>query len=268
MKDNPFFLSNAGIRYRKTLSEVGVIIDAHCHIGKDKSGARMSGDILLNCLDTFSVSKAVIFPFNDPDPGVNFTKANERIYKVYKKNSDRFIPFLRLDPNASDLLKELNMRYRQNFQGIKLHPRAQNFKIDSAAAYKIYRAAEDLSLPVIIHTGFMDDFDISPAIYDISHRFSDLNIILAHSAFVDINSAIEKLKDAENVFFESSMAPIYDIYTILYEIGPDRFIFGSDTPYGDISYSIQAIIEVAISLKIPVNKIRNIFSKNLQKCLK
>ena len=54
--------------------------DAHAHIGRDRDGRELDVAALIRDLDDYHVNGAVIFPFNDPDQGVDFRVPNDRIW--------------------------------------------------------------------------------------------------------------------------------------------------------------------------------------------
>lgn len=253
--------------YREFLKDKHVL-DCHNHIGYDKDGSKQNNSQLIKSMDFFQIDKSVIFPFNDPNPGTSFNKANERIYKSFSKHPEKFIPFMRLNPHEPQWKSELELRYSQGFKGIKLHPRSQDFIINDSELFQIYGEAEDKKLTVIIHCGFMPNLKITDAVINIVDNYKNLNLILAHAAFVDIVDVIYKLKNYNNVLFDSSIAPVYDVYELIYQLGSERIVYGSDTPYGDISYSIQSVVDVITSLNLPLKKQKQILGENLQRCIR
>jgi hypothetical protein len=52
--------------------ETSPVWDAHAHIGRDRDGRALGVDDLLADLDAYHVDGAVIFPFDDPEQGVDF----------------------------------------------------------------------------------------------------------------------------------------------------------------------------------------------------
>jgi len=175
------------------------------------------------------------------------------------------IPFFRLNPHWK-WEKEFSLRLEQNFKGIKLHPRAQHFDLTYSRVMKIYEKAEENSLAVLIHTG-IGLGNIVEKMEKIAKTFPKLNIILGHSAFVDIEEAIKRLKKYNNVYFDTSTIKIFDLYDLLSAVPASRIVYGSDMPYLDMQYSVEAIIHTCIILNVSLKKMEMIFSKNLESIL-
>jgi len=74
---------------------------------------------------------------------------------------------------------------------------------------------------------------------------------------------VYSLKGAHNILFDTSVAPIYDIYELIYTVGPDRVVFGSDTPYGHMASALEAVVDIALSLHLPKEKIDMILGQNI-----
>jgi hypothetical protein len=51
-------------------------------------------------MDSSSIDKAVVFPFNEADPGISFSKANDFIADAVGQYPERLIGFGRLDLNV------------------------------------------------------------------------------------------------------------------------------------------------------------------------
>lgn len=245
------------------LLDATTIVDCHTHLGEDKDGMHQAMPELVRAMNKHKVDRAVAFPFNMPGPGRCFHNANEIIAKAYEGHKNRLIPFMRLDPHSPACGKEMQERLDQGFRGIKLHPRAQSFSIDEEIAFNIYEAAQDNDIPIIIHTGLMRRMRIGDALTSIIEDFPHLKIILAHGAYVDIVRVVYSLKGAHNILFDTSVAPIYDIYELIYSVGPDRVVYGSDMPYGHMASALEAVVDIALSLHLPKEKIDMIMGQNI-----
>lgn len=257
-------------KYSLTSENIGIyeeifenvrIIDCHAHIGKDKDGHKLSADRLIKLMNKSNINKAIVFPLNDIRNNRTFSQPNEEIFQASKTYKDRFIPFFRLNPNTS-WKKEFKLRLKQGFKGVKLHPRSQNFKLNSSPAMKIYEEAEKNALPVIIHTGFGLEA-IADDILKITKTFPKLKFIIGHSAFVDIDSVIKKIGKMNNVIFDTSTVKIFDLFDLLKKVDNDKIAFGSDTPYYDTDLALEGLIDSAITCRLSAAQIKKILGGNI-----
>jgi hypothetical protein len=239
--------------------------DAHAHVGKDIDGHELSLDDLITELDRYHVRGAVIFPFDDPDQGEDFRVPNDRIWTAYQKAPDRLIPFLRLNPNGPWQAEYERCRARGQ-RGIKLHPRAQQFEVASAVARPLFAQAAADGLPVLIHTGFGMGA-ITDELAGLAAEFGELKLILGHSSFIDMPDALRVLAPYPNVFFETSVVRVYDLFTLLSSVDPHRVLYGSDLPYASAYSSLQALITIAHFAGVGRSHLPDLLGGNLLKLL-
>ncbi len=261
-----FFVNTGSIEVYERLDDAK-IQDAHCHLGIDQDGHRMSTKTLLKKFDDGGIQKGVIFPLNDIIKQKCFEISNDRIYKAFSEYPDRFIPFFRLDPNSPVWKEEFERRVSQGFRGVKLHPRSQKFRIDFSEAKKIYELAEMEGLPMLMHVGFGLE-DNTDKLLSIIKEYPDLKIILGHSAFVDIVNVLDSVFKNKNVFFDTSVVKLYDLFFLMERMNPKRILYGSDIPYGEINFAVQSIVSVAVALGLNTNSIKDILGGNLERILK
>lgn len=205
------------------------IIDCHVHLGSDLDGANYSEENLLADMKEINVEKAIVFAFNDKNKGKNFSKINKKILNLSRRNKDRIIPFMRLDPNLA-CKKDFLLNIKNGVKGLKLHPVGQNFDLLDKKALELYKLSEDNSIPILFHTG-LSMSNVVEKINKITELFPDLRIILGHSIFVDMEKAFDMLKNKTNIYFDTSTVKGYDLYKILLEIPANQIIFGSDASY-------------------------------------
>ena len=151
------------------------------------------------------------------------------------------IPFCNVNPFlVADLATELD-RYvtEEGFRGLKLYPTYQHFYASDSRLYPLYAKAQELGIPVMIHTGssvfrgarlkygdplYMDDVAVD---------FPELNLLMVHSGrgfWYDRAYFLAKLHP--NVYMEISGLPpqkLLDYFPELERVA-DKVIFGSDWP--------------------------------------
>jgi hypothetical protein len=245
--------------------ETSAVWDAHAHIGRDRDGRHLDVDALIRDLDEYHVSGAVIFPFNDPDQGVDFRVPNDRIWAAFQQAPDRLIPFMRLNPNGPWEVEYHRCRER-GYRGIKLHPRAQDFAVDSPAVRELFSRAAADGLPVLIHTGFGMG-PISDDLASLAKAMPELMLILGHSTFIDMPRAVAVLAPYPNIYFETSVMPAYDLFTVLDTIDPARVLYGSDLPYASSYNSLQELAVMANVTGVDRTHYADLFGGNLQRLL-
>ncbi len=245
--------------------ETSPVWDAHAHIGRDRDGRHLDAEALMRDLDEYHVDGAVVFPFNDPDQGVDFRIPNDRIWAAFERAPDRLIPFMRLNPNGPWEAEYHRCRER-GCRGIKLHPRAQAFALDSQAVRELFARAAADGLPVLIHTGFGMG-PISDEVASLAKAIPKLMLILGHSTFIDMPRAVAVLAPYPNIYFETSVMPAYDLFTVLDTIDPARVLYGSDLPYASSYNSLQELAVMANVTGVDRTHYADLFGGNLQRLL-
>ena len=154
---------------------------------------------------------------------------------------DCMIPFCNINPFlVADLAGELERYVKEvGFRGLKLYPTYHHFYANSNRLYPLYAKAEELGIPVMIHTGssvfkgarlkygdplFMDDVAVD---------FPDLTLLMVHSGrgfWYDRAYFLAKLHP--NMFMEIAGLPpqkLLDYFPDIEKVA-DKVIFGSDWP--------------------------------------
>lgn len=243
-----------------------IVIDSHIHIGKDKDGIISTPEGLIKKMDEANISQSVIFPFNEMVIGKNFHTPNNKILSAFKKYPDRFIPFFRIDP-LNNWKREFNLRVKQGFVGIKLHPLSQKFKLLDPRVIEVYKEAEKAGLMIIFHTG-TGMTSVGKEIKLISEKFPKLKLILGHAAYLDLWPSIELLHNNQNVFFELSTMKVFDLYKLFKSLPPERIIFGSDYPYHEMKITLETVLDTALVCGRTPKMIKGILGENMLKWLK
>lgn len=240
-----------------------MIIDSHNHLGGPDKGdnAEQSADDIIKRMDHAGVDKAIVFPFNEIDPGVSFSKANDRTINEIKKYPDRLIGFARLDPNFRDeAAREAERAIEAGLSGIKLHPKGQNFSPTNPGVLRIIEISAEYGVPVVFDNGK----NISPniEIAKLASQVEGAVIILAHMRG---DGLIEAAQENENVYLGTVKAGVPIIKKVIETVEPERIIAGSDSPYANMKYEmIDKFEEIDILSKGDKDLIRG---KNIAKIL-
>jgi len=215
-----------------------MIIDADVHISPFKDGNRISYDELLLRMDRSGVEKAVTWLqptyFRDVELG------NQYVFEAMSKHPDRILGFGWVDPHfgLDACLKEIQRFVEEyGFYGVKLNGAQNYFSIDD----------ELISLPLIeaiVKTDRLLAFHIGADSIEFTHpfrlakiarRFPQAMIIAVHmggAANPDLSRAmIEVAKECKNIYLVGSEIRPPAVLNAIETLGPDRVLFGSDTPF-------------------------------------
>ncbi|MBE0523909.1 MAG: amidohydrolase family protein [Methanosarcinales archaeon] len=129
--------------------------------------------------------------------------------------------------------------------GIKLHPKAQQFSIDDPTVYKIAEHVADVSpdIPIIFDNG--KPASPNKLIGDLADVFPGLTFILAHMRggdFIDVTRA------HDNIFIQTTGMPGIDVVQeCVDELGADRVMMGSDSPYHSMEEEVRKVEALQLS---------------------
>ena len=199
---------------------------------------------------------------------------NEQV-RDFCRGRSRLIPFCDVNPHLfTDLGDELRRKVEdEGFRGLKLYPTYQHYYLNDPRIYPLYQAAQDLGIPVLIHTG-SSVFKGSRLKYgdplhldDVAVDFPRLNLVMAHSGrgiWYDRAFFLSKLH--ANIYMEVAGLPPAKLLTYFPELArnTDKVIFGSDWPgMPSIGRNMQAIRK----LPIPLEGVDNILGRNAARLL-
>ncbi len=166
--------------------------------------------------------------------------SNESVAELYV-GIDCLIPFCNINPFlVADLAGELEYWITEaGFRGVKLYPTYQHFYANDSRLYPLYAKAQELGIPVMVHTGssvfrgarlkYGDPLHLD----DVAVDFPDLVLLMAHSGrgfWYDRAYFLAKLH--ANVYMEVSGLPpqkLLDYFPELERVA-DKVVFGSDWP--------------------------------------
>jgi hypothetical protein len=165
---------------------------------------------------------------HEPD---GYPPANDRVLAEAAASGGVLVPFCRLDPHAGDAAAEAERCLDAGARGIKLHPRAEQFRLEEPETEPIFAAADERQVPVLVHAGRG-----IPALgrdaLDLAARYPGARIILAHAAVCDLAWIWRHAPDHPNLFFDSAWWSANDLLTLFSLVPPGQILWGSDAPYG------------------------------------
>ncbi len=153
---------------------------------------------------------------------------------------DGIVAFGSIFPDSEDALLELERIKDMGMKGIKLHPEYQHFYVDEERMRPIYKKISELGLITVFHAG--TDVGFAPPYHAMPDRMAralswfESPVVAAH--FGGAGSGEDVLKylcGNEMLYIDTSFSygamPKYYAQTIIERHGPDKILFGTDTPW-------------------------------------
>ncbi len=226
------------------------LFDFHCHVSNmeefEKDRAK------------FKIKKFCLMPTVIENDFNDIKSYIEKIRPFKEKYGDRAFIFGLLDfskdKEANEkLLSEQKTKIK--IQGVKIHPE-QGFELNKNFLKPYFRAITDAlgqNTPIYIHTdwplleekgfqpnGLKDTFNKFPA------YFPEFSFIMGHAGgSADYLKIWKTCKMYPNVHVETSMAPsTTPLEEVIWKIGPQRLLFGSNYPYCGTSIEIVKVFSL------------------------
>jgi hypothetical protein len=215
-----------------------MIVDADVHLSSLREGNRITVEELLRRMDRAGVTRALAWLqpayFRDVEGG------NRYIFECVRRYPERIIGFGWVDPHFGlekclEEIKRCTGEY--GFVGVKLNGAQNEFPIDD----------EQVCLPLIeaiVETGKLLAFHIGADSFENTHpfrlakiarRFPTATILAVHmggAAVPDLSRAmLEFAQECPNIYLIGSAVSAPAVLRAIQQLGPERVLFGSDTPF-------------------------------------
>lgn len=230
-----------------------MIVDSHTHLG-DFPGfnVRLDAAGLIDMMDENGISRSILSSL-----------PNELTLDAIKAHPDRLTGLIWVNPHDGDAA--LNLVYKAQaecgFKGIKLHPLLDSYLPDSEIVHPVMELASRHNLPVLFHCGH-PPWSLPWHFGNLAEAFPDVPIILGHMGhghIVYINGAIDVARRHDNIYLETSGMPMHTkIKEAVDLVGPERVMYGSDTPFGHPAFELKKIEVSGLSCE----EMENVLGRN------
>lgn len=213
-----------------------MIVDSHMHVGEfPLFGVSLDRDGLVAEMREHGVDAGLVFhPDNDLVRSV--IADTPGVYGLVWANPRR--------PDAASETARFLDETGSRFRGVKLHPLLDGYHPDEPAVHPIIELLIERELPALIHCGH-PIFTLPWSIEELIVRYPAARIILGHMGhgnIVYINAAIDVAARHPNVYLETSGMPMHaKIREAVERVGPDRVLYGSDTPFHHPSVELTKV---------------------------
>lgn len=237
-------------------------------------------DYFLRYLQENGVDYGVVMA--DLCPAVTGVCTNEYVLE-FCESREPLIPFASINPYLTvHTGRELQRLVGEGFRGLKLYPTYQHYFPNERFLYPLYAKAEELQVPLMVHTGSSvfkgAKLKYGDPLYldEVAVDFPDLKIILVHSGrgfWYDSAFVLTRLHG--NIYMEVAGLPpqkLLDYFPEMERIS-EKILFGSDWPgITDLKGNIDAIRQLPLAeetkhnilganaaklLDLPTEKLRN-----------
>ena len=208
----------------------GPVIDTHQHLGLSMfTGIRTERVALIAAMDSHAVDVALVMPQPSRDDAVGL---HDHIHRDVVASAGRLLGMASIDPWWDDVryLNEARRCVRElGFVALKLHPLGHNIPPHHPEAQVVFRAAAELGVPVIVHTGLGTPWSLPSLCIPPAKAFAEVPVILAHAGWGHYSDeAIIAADVCPNIMLEPSWCPAYTVRKMVDHIGAERMLFGSD----------------------------------------
>lgn len=253
----------------------------HAHIFQEKLRPEGTVDALRAYMDRAGISHAVAFA---PLPGRQSDGLDDRNGWL----AGQIAPFPELtgfgtvDFDSPDITSEVRHIAELGLKGIKVHPQAQDIRVNCPRAFKAYAAAEQLGLIISFHTGvhYAPLCDSALSLFDdISQNFPALRFTLEHvGGYCFFREAVAVMANRRRAIEEpkifAGLTSIYDrgkwylsdaqLEDLIFMTGEKASMFGLDFPYNNSDAAVRAIERIR-SLNISDQAKEGILGGNLRR---
>ena len=264
----------------------------HAHVFPKGSKDNAQLENLKELMEKCEIESAVCFaPFNHQTERVGI-KINQNKWLFDEiKNEKNLIGFGTINFDIGSIQNQVKEIKELGFKGIKIHPAAQEVKVDGRELFEVYAEAEKQGLFLSFHTGlhWHRIKEYSMLLFDeVAYNFPKLKFSMEHvGGYSFFKEALLVMNNNErkgnNIYAgltsismeEDALGNLRpgawsltddDLCTLIHQTGEKNSIFGLDFPYKDARYTKNAIERIK-NLPITEDAKKGILGENLKAVL-
>lgn len=208
-----------------------LVIDAHCHLGTSLlSGVEITEEGLLATMRGHGIDHALVMP--QPHQGLEVVAIHDRIARLAEAQPGVIYGMANIScrlPEDAYRREAMRCVVELGFKALKIDPSVHAIPPNHPVAEIVFATAQELGVPVIIHTGLGAPFALPALAIPPARQYPDVTIVLAHAGYgVYYPEALVAAQVCPNIVLEHSWSPSFQIEAMTKSIGADRVIFGSD----------------------------------------
>lgn len=208
------------------------IFDVHVHLGEDVVfDEKQTEEEILSAHQSCGVTGGLVQPFI-PRTSLAATRAIHDRIKAFCDANPGYFGMTSIDPHfrPEDYGEEVERCVKElGFRAVKLTPYAHACPANSASAYDVYRVANQLGVPVMVHTGNGFPFADVAKLEDPLRDFPELTFVIAHcnldSGLFKTLSICERFP---NTCCEPSWCSATSLAALKKCVGAERILYSSD----------------------------------------
>ena len=222
--------------------------DAHVHFGQcGLTGLRFGVQDVERLIRRFGIEKMLLFPFD-----MELHASNCQVLRLAKHIS-QVTPLLRVPSEIDDEFLTLLTHSLDIIGGLKFHPSMTRKPITDESLTPLFRMLEEHGKIALIHCGRWEQVSSFRFVSMRASLHPKMKFIMAHmggNELANTQGAILDAKEHPNIYLETSNCRIgLMIRKAVSEMGDDRILFGSDTPWGCISANTCTVLDAGLSIE-------------------
>lgn len=227
------------------------IIDCHAHLGGwyNFSIPECDEKSLIKFMNILGINRMCISALASVGP--DFIYGNSWVYQVVKNYPLKFFGYIALNPNYPELIKPEIDKYWKNrsMHGIKIHPVFHDYPLGGKIYQRIFNIQQEKKGLILSHIWGINDVKTYGKI---AQEFNDVTFLLAHiggNERESIYEAINVTNKCKNIYIDLTGSFHFNglVEFIVKEVGAEKVLFGTDSPFIDGRSAIGRVVYSDIS---------------------
>jgi predicted TIM-barrel fold metal-dependent hydrolase len=209
-----------------------MIIDVHAHMGWDQVfDEEFTAQDLLAKHKLFGISRTIVQPASCHTLE-SVQKQHTAIAELAKKHPGEFQGMANPNPHLPDAEYEAELKrcvLELGFVGVKIHTFAHSVVPGGRDGRKVFRLAQQLKIPVMVHTGPGIPFANPSLLIPVARDFPDVTVVMAHCGLMISAAEVPIVLDlCPNVVADVTWTGAFLVRHWVHQFGAQRFMYGSD----------------------------------------